>query len=117
MPALVSQGRFALLDWRVGVNAAFPSSCSFPGSAPIGDQATAWRREVAVSTLRKYNCARPAQRSTQSDDMPPIVWFGLGLLALPFCLWLARRLLLAAIASRCPQCGSKFYATPVCGDR
>lgn len=49
--------------------------------------------------------------------MPPAPCLWVGLAALPFGLWLARRLLLAAIASRCPQCGSKFYAVPVCGDR
>jgi hypothetical protein len=44
-------------------------------------------------------------------------WFWVGLAALPVVVWAARRLLLAAIASRCPRCGSKFYAAPVCGDR
>ncbi len=41
----------------------------------------------------------------------------IGIAALPIVLWIARRLLLAAIASRCPHCGSKFHAVPVCGDR
>ncbi|QJW98039.1 hypothetical protein FTUN_5619 [Frigoriglobus tundricola] len=41
----------------------------------------------------------------------------LGITALPFSLWIVRRVLLAAISSRCPHCGSKFYAVPVCGDR
>ena len=45
----------------------------------------------------------------------PCLWFGLP--ALLVGLWAARRLLLAAIASRCPRCGSKFYSEPVCGDR
>ena len=49
--------------------------------------------------------------------MPLTPWFWVGLAVLPLLLWVARRLLLAAIASRCPHCGSKFYAVPVCGDR
>lgn len=49
--------------------------------------------------------------------MSPILWLGLCLAALPFFLWAAWRLLLAAISSRCPRCGSKFYSVPVCGDR
>lgn len=49
--------------------------------------------------------------------MSPIVWLILGLVALPFVLWGVWRLLHVAIASRCPRCGSKFYAVPVCGDR
>ena len=49
--------------------------------------------------------------------MPPTPCLWASLAALPILLWIARRLLLAAIASRCPSCGSKFYAVPVCGDR
>ena len=36
---------------------------------------------------------------------------------MPFALWVAWRVIRTAIASRCPYCGSKFYAVPVCGDR
>jgi hypothetical protein len=45
------------------------------------------------------------------------VYFWAGLVAIPLCLWAARWLLLVAIASRCPRCGSKFYSHLVCGDR
>ena len=44
-------------------------------------------------------------------------WLWCGLLSLPVLLWAGRRFLLAAAASRCPLCGSKFHSVPVCGDR
>ena len=44
-------------------------------------------------------------------------WCWVALAAVPLCLWVAWRMLLAAISSRCPRCGSKFYAVPVCSDR
>lgn len=47
----------------------------------------------------------------------PATCFWIGLALLPLVLWAARRLLIAAIASRCPACGSKFHAVPVSGDR
>lgn len=58
--------------------------------------------------------------------MPPLAlgrsilsspWFWAALAAAPPLLWASRRLILAAISSRCPHCGSKFYSVPVCGDR
>ena len=68
--------------------------------------------ERAIIVLQPISWVRPS-----GDQMSPILWLGLCVAALPFFLWAAWRLLLAAISSRCPRCGSKFYSVPVCGDR
>jgi hypothetical protein len=47
-------------------------------------------------------------------------WLGFAVAAIavgPLALWLVWRGLIAAISSRCPQCGRRYHSRPVCGDR